>query len=298
MLKSLKSALVASLRAVFALMGRRFTRRTINIIRAALVGLEGAPGIQREEILGIETGKGLLRFYCLGDLAVWRAETLLTKEPETIAWIDAMDNDDVLWDIGANVGLYSIYAGAKNGLRVLAFEPASANYFLLNRNIEINQLSDRVTAYCLALNNRTEVGELMMQGTELGGALNSFNDPVDHYGNRFVAAFRQGMLGYAIDDFVTTFNPPFPNHIKVDVDGIEDKIIKGAARTLSDRRLKSLSIELDDARPDYSQSVIADIEAGGLKFVRKSHSEMFDNTEYRNIYNYHFHRPAPLGGKK
>ena len=36
---------------------------------------------------------------------------LLTKEPGTIAWIEGFTEDDVFWDVGANVGLYSLYAG-------------------------------------------------------------------------------------------------------------------------------------------------------------------------------------------
>ena len=44
-----------------------------------------------------------------------RAETLFTKEPDMIDWIDSFPEDFVLWDIGANVGIYSIYAGLKGG---------------------------------------------------------------------------------------------------------------------------------------------------------------------------------------
>ena len=46
-------------------------------------------------------------------LCKWRAQTLSTKEPETLEWIDDFPNYAILWDIGANIGLYSLYAAKK-----------------------------------------------------------------------------------------------------------------------------------------------------------------------------------------
>src|SRR6266446_5011490 len=96
------------------------------------------------------TRYGPIRFYCPTGFCVWRTQTLLTKEPQTIAWIDAMEHGAILWDIGANVGCYSLYA-AKRGLRVIAFEPSAANYAVLIRNIRLNQMQLPIDAYCIAL---------------------------------------------------------------------------------------------------------------------------------------------------
>ena len=89
----------------------------------------------------VETQNGKLVFYCLGDLALWRARTLFSKEPETIEWIDGFKDGDVFWDVGANIGVYSLYASIGRRIEVLAFEPSASNYLLLNRNIEYNHLS-------------------------------------------------------------------------------------------------------------------------------------------------------------
>jgi hypothetical protein len=135
-----------------------------------------------------------------------------------------------------------------------------------------------------------------MQNTDLGGALSSFGTTIDESGRRFVPKFRQGTVGYSVDSFVERFDPPFPNHLKVDVDGIEDRIIAGAQTTLRDARLKSLSVELDEERPDYTGAVIAAIERTGLRLVAKRQSELVAEGGYKNIFNYQFRRETTQGG--
>jgi FkbM family methyltransferase len=236
------------------------------------------------------TKRGRIAFYCLGEVALWRARTLLTKEPETIEWIDSFRDGDVFWDIGANVGVYTLYAAITGKLDVLAFEPSASNYLLLNRNLEINRLSERVRAYCVAFAGETRIDALNMQSTQFGGAMSSFAEQRDYAGERFVPSFRQGAVGYTVDAFIATFNPPFPNHLKIDVDGIEDRIVAGANKTLADPRLRSLSIELEADREEYTKDVLARLAAAGLKLVSRRHAEMFEGGPFRNVYNYRLER--------
>jgi len=176
----------------------------------------------------------------------WRARTALSKEPDTIGWIDRFQPDDVLWDIGANVGVFSLYAAAIRGTRVVAFEPAAGNYMMLCRNVELNGLDNRVVAYCLALSGETRLGVLNSAERALGGALHQFGERGDSsvYWSEAGCIAHQGMTGFAIDDFIRLFNPPFPTHVKIDVDGLELPILRGAAATLHDRRLSSVMVEL------------------------------------------------------
>src|SRR4029077_1974122 len=81
----------------------------------------------------------------------WRVDTLFEKEPITIEWISNFKSDDVLVDVGANVGMYTVWAAKTRGVRVFAFEPEAQNFALLNRNIFFNDLGDSVNAYCLAI---------------------------------------------------------------------------------------------------------------------------------------------------
>ena len=137
---------------------------------------------------------GTINFFCPGRLPEWRARTLLTKEPETIEWINTFSDRDVFWDIGANVGVYTLYAALRN-IPVVSFEPSPANYYLLNRNIEINKMDDRISAFCIAFNEMTQLNSLYMLTTELGGAQSSFAEPVNWRGEHFTASFKQAMIG-------------------------------------------------------------------------------------------------------
>jgi FkbM family methyltransferase len=217
-------------------------------------------------VVSERTDHGMIHFYCPGTLPVYRAKTLLTKEPETIQWIDGFNKGDVLWDIGANVGVYSLYA-ALRGSPVVAFEPSPGNYYLISKNVEINEMDSQVSVYCIAFSNETGLDHFYMANTEIGGALNSFGEAIDQYGNTYSGYFRQATVGFSIDEFVEKFDPLFPNHIKIDVDGLEGSIIDGGNTTLSDQRLKSLLVELDTERQEYAGEVIDKLRGHGLELA-------------------------------
>jgi hypothetical protein len=101
-----------------------------------------------------------------------------------------------------------------------------------------------------------------------------------------------GGVGYSIDSFIKEFAAPFPNHIKIDVDGIEDRIIAGATDTLADPRLLSLSIELDSSREHETAALVARIEQAGLRLVARRQSDMVAGGAYGAIFNYQFRRKA------
>ncbi len=240
----------------------------------------------------IDTKYGVLKFYCMGWIPLWRSQTLFTKEPEMIEWIDNMDRDSILWDIGANVGLYSVYAGLK-GLKVFAFEPSALNTFLISKNIEINNLKDNVTLFPIAISDKNEFGYLNMTTTDLGGALNEFNeDNIKTVGNGAYQAnvvFKQGMFAYSIDELIEKYKFAVPNYIKIDVDSIEDRIVYGMKRTLDNHTLKGIFLELDETE-DRTQQLIDFLSQKGFKLKEKRHSDMFNNSKFQTQFNYIFQR--------
>jgi FkbM family methyltransferase len=213
-------------------------------------------------------GTGRLRFFAPTPILRWRAHTALEKEPETLRWLDQMDRDAVLWDIGANIGLFSLYAAASRQCTVLAFEPSAANFAVLTRNVQLNRLHQLVTAYCLALAGETSLGVLNLDSPAMGTAMTQFGRPGDRSPySKTDTPLMHGMVGFTVDDFVTQFAPPLPTHIKLDVDGLEWPILRGATRTLSAPRLQSLMVELSLTQAGERDRAIAFLASCGLRFA-------------------------------
>lgn len=221
----------------------------------------------------VKTRAGTIRFFCDSETTRIRACRALSKEVDTIKWIDGFGKDDVFWDIGSNMGVYSVYAAFVNGARVVVIDPLPANYATLSRNLTLNNLHDRVMVFCLALSDATQIAKLSvpLEANTTGGAGGVFGEDRDNYGQSLDAVYRQHALGYSLDDFISTFGPPFPNHLKVDVDGIQDSLIAGGLETLRDPRLKSVMIELqprNEQRNIESHDYIMEtMKAAGLQHV-------------------------------
>ncbi len=232
----------------------------------------------------VETDGLRLRFITPTPILLWRATGLLTKEPETISWIRRFEPDEVFWDIGANVGVYSIYAAAIRRSRVLAFEPSADNYMVLCRNAEVNRLQSRVTPYCIALAGKTELGFLSSNSRGLGAALNQFGARGEKspYWTNNEGICAQGMVGFRVDDFIQQFAPPFPAHLKLDVDGLELSIIRGAVGTLADRRVKSIMIELNVDDEHEVKTVTSMLSEIGLKLDSRGVMQSSAGTRAQN----------------
>lgn len=179
-----------------------------------------------------------IRFFTPNSQCGWRVDTLLTKEPDTIAWINGMDPSDTLFDVGANMGQYSLYA-AKRGITVHAFEPESQNFALLCRNVAANRLP--VTAWPLALSDKSGMDTFYVTSVMPGGSCNSFGEEVNYQLQPKQFAFKQGSCATTIDEFSNQFGAP--QHIKIDVDGFEHKVLDGAKMTLL--LVKSVLVELN-----------------------------------------------------
>ena len=86
-----------------------------------------------------------------------RINTFFTKEPETLAWIDNFEGDNKItfWDIGANIGIYSIYAALSHkNIQIISFEPSTSNLRVLSQNISKNNLSQKINICQFALTNQ------------------------------------------------------------------------------------------------------------------------------------------------
>lgn len=234
----------------------------------------------------VETRHGRLTFVTTHPQALQYPREFATREPETLAWIDAFETPCRFWDIGANIGVFSIYASLRPGVEVRAFEPAAASYGALCRNIEANRLGDRVQAYCLAIGDRTELGRLNLSGTNAGSVFNAFESTDDCFGNTIAVAFRQGVVGFSIDGFRRLFGLAAPNYLKIDVDSTEERILAGARETLRDPDLRSVLIELEAADTSRNDRLTDALAAAGFGLTLRS------TTNQEGVVNGIFERTA------
>jgi FkbM family methyltransferase len=166
----------------------------------------------------------------------YRAKTFSTKEPETLSWIDTFEKGSVFWDVGANVGLYSIYASATKLTRTFAFEPSVFNLELLARNIFSNGLQESICLVPIPLNNRSGTSQFQLQKTDWGSALSTFEHKIDYTGASINSAFEYWTIGMMMDQAFTVFGIPFPDYLKIDVDGIEHLLLQKGDATLKNCR--------------------------------------------------------------
>lgn len=185
----------------------------------------------------------------------WRVDSLFEKEPITIQWIGELAAGEVLVDVGANVGMYTIWAAKTRGARVFAFEPEAQNYALLNRNIALNGLDGQIKAYCVALSDTGGYSDLHLSELRLGGSCHSLGEQVDFKHEPMNPEFSQGCVAARLDDLVAAGVVPIPHYMKIDVDGFEPKVITGSRKVLADRKLRSLLIETNQNLADHRQMV-------------------------------------------
>jgi FkbM family methyltransferase len=194
----------------------------------------------------------LMRFALSGSASRKRLRTLFTKEPITLAWIDTFADGDVLYDVGANVGMYTIYAAVSRNAKVYAFEPEALNYAELNKNIYLNGLHSSVLAYCVALTDVDKADRLLLSDFGLGISYHDFEENSWTDDKEFAVDWKiskddrraQGCLGRRLDSLISD-GLAFPDHIKIDVDGLEHRVIEGMIDTLQQPELKTVLIEIN-----------------------------------------------------
>lgn len=235
----------------------------------------------------VHCGGVQIQFVTPNQLCLWRVETFFEKEPETIEWINNHSEDDVLWDVGANIGLYSCYAAAKNNCQVYAFEPSVFNLELLARNIFINGLADKISIVPFALTDKASTGTLRLTSTDWGGALSTFHEDYGADGKPLKPLFLLPSVGMRLDDVSACFGIPAPDHLKIDVDGIEHLILSGGLIAL--QNVKSVLVEVNDSFLAQSDSCARILTDAGLVLTEKKSGFAHDDLGVHNQIWYREH---------
>lgn len=232
-----------------------------------------------------------LNFFVPNPIIDWRVKTMYKKEPETINWINGFKDNSLFWDIGANIGLYSLYcAKTHSNIKTISFEPSTSNLRVLSRNIFLNNFQEKIRIFQLPLSDLDFDFSFMNEsGFSEGGSCNSFGVDYDYQGFEINTKNKYQLIGTSID-FLTKNNfLQIPNYIKIDVDGIEHLILKGAKETLKSKNIKEILIELNEDFKEQFEKCIDLLSKSGFK-TKNKHKQISPSNSNSNMFNYIFER--------
>jgi FkbM family methyltransferase len=231
-----------------------------------------------------------IKFYSPSFRSYMRSIDAHQKELMTRLWIEKMKPGETLWDIGANVGVFSLLAACRE-VNVVAFEPLYSNYFVLAKNIEINStISSKITALPIALSSTSGVEQFYIPDSDPGYSGSSYGLPIDHEGKPLQYNTHMNMFGIKGDDLIGFLNPPLslPTHIKLDVDGIEDKILQGLENVLSTECVRSVLVESSEVYKDSHDTINEILKTNGFLLQQSEASNPYE--KHPSSYNYIFTR--------
>jgi len=169
-------------------------------------------------------------------------------------WLDKhLQDGDVFFDVGANVGIFSIYAALREPkAKVYAFEPEYSNLHQLKMNIINNDLTHNIIPFAFAISDQTGVSYLHIQDFTPGAALSTEQrESINKTFGKDVI-WKEG-IGTSTLDSISDNLDLQPNLIKIDVDGNELKILKGGKKVFSNNKLRTIIIEMIETLPNYSE---------------------------------------------
>lgn len=186
---------------------------------------------------------------CSGELECYRASSFQTKEPETVRWIDliskyirATGKRCSFYDVGANIGVYSLYAASMMPTAsIFCFEPEISNFKALLGNVLYNGFTNISPFNCGVSDGRLSAA----------CKLEKPDDRVGNSGAQLVIKTSQEsslsgnvVLSFGIDQLIGFGIDP-PNFVKIDVDGLEASILKGMLDVLRLGSIDSLLVEFN-----------------------------------------------------
>jgi FkbM family methyltransferase len=225
--------------------------------------------LQKE--IEISDGQRTFMFRCDHIHELRRAMRIFIKEPGTIEWIKkSLRPGDVFYDIGSNIGIYTIFAANFVGDqgKIYSFEPHSVNFSRLLDNIDANKYFNRIIPCNFALHDEKGYFDFIYSEYEPGSADHQLIQ--DNKNKTRSDDNKISELKYAttIDDLIENNKIQPPHHIKIDVDGNEMLILKGMHQLLKHKdKPRSIQVELDK---DYKEELL-DFMKSNNYFCKETH---------------------------
>ena len=186
--------------------------------------------ISNDPTIWFRTGHGRL---------FWRATESPSLDLDTNRWITTFNKNDVFYDVGANIGLYSIMAAKFLRTTVYAVEIDLMNTRMLYENIYMNSCQEKITVLPFGLDSSSHQEKLFLKTMSYGDALHNLRQPSEMVINP--SGIRVNVPVFRLDDVIKILRLPSPTKLKIDVDGVDLDVLKGSTDAL--KTVNSLVIE-------------------------------------------------------
>ena len=209
--------------------------------------------------------KKFIRFYSPTKVVGYRIKSFFTKEPETIEWMNSFGGKKkVLYDIGANIGIYSVYYAKKFNSTVYSFEPQFVNLNLIAKNIQINNINKNVIIMPFPVFNKNKISNFFF-GEFIGGyaeaTFSKINVPQ-------IQKYYYKTIGLSLDQLYELNCIKFPNLIKIDVDGNEEQVIEGLKKII--KKAKKITILIENTYKNSSKKIDSKLKTLKLKKIKQT----------------------------
>lgn len=190
---------------------------------------------------------------------------------------DALQNKSCFWDVGANIGLYSIImAKTYPACKVFAFEPEMESFHRLGENIKLNGLTN-ITPVNFALGDKEEKVQLTKAAHFSDGNHSILRpDKIAEGSTYHEISVKRG------EDIIRKGDILVPNIVKIDVEGFEFNVIQGLGNILSGKECSGVICEVHfrileaNSKSDEPEKIIKFLKEKGLVKVNwLDHSHFF-----------------------
>jgi FkbM family methyltransferase len=168
--------------------------------------------------------------------AIHRIRWMYRGNKEEVALVlEELREDDVFFDIGANIGLFTSFASRKiREGSVQAFEPYPPNVGVLNKNAKLN--ADNVNIHNIALSNNQSTDRFQQPNESVGSQVGALAPQDD--------ATTYEVETASVDGLISADKVPIPNVVKIDVEGAESLVLEGMEKTLERDACRALFCEI------------------------------------------------------
>lgn len=217
-----------------------------------------------------------LKFYTPTKMASYRAHTIFSKEKDTIKWIETYGKTNrIFFDIGANMGVYSLFYAATHKSKVYSFEPSFRNLDLLSRNISLNNLNDYIYIISSPVFDKSMFNDFSKSTNTAAMAEATFGK-----NTKYINTYKT--LSVSLDGLVDNNLIERPNLIKIDVDGNEKEVIEGAKKIIKSDNCISILIETRDATSKFITKILSD--SGFEKDLNFDHKDPDKISDWNEIW--------------